>query len=51
MENFFLTFQPKHQSTAGQRMVMGITNMVLVGIQLIPLSAIIGFGFRLGFGG
>ena len=51
MENFFLLLLPKDDATRGQRLFCGIVTMILVYIQLIPLAAVVGYGFRLGFGG
>ena len=50
MEFFFIHITPKPEATNGDRLGYIIINMLLVYIQLIPLMAVVGYGFRLGFG-
>jgi len=50
MEHFFVRITPKPQATNSDRLVYSIINVMLAYIQLIPMMAVVGYGFRLGFG-
>ncbi len=50
MERFFVLVTSKPGATDGQRLIHGFINIVLIHAQLITLFAMVGFGFRLGFG-
>ncbi len=50
MERFFILVTSKPSATDGMRLAHGFMNIALIHAQLITLFAMVGFGFRLGFG-